>query len=65
MMSAVDRVESLLKAADVNVERRCEYLEMPPAQERVLALIVREAVTNILRHSQAGACRFALFRAEG
>jgi two-component system sensor histidine kinase DesK len=61
----LDRVESLLKAADVNVQRRCEYVEMPPAQERVLALIVREAVTNILRHSQARACRLALFRAAG
>ncbi len=38
---------------------------MPPAKERVLALIVREAVTNILRHSQAKKCRLALFRAEG
>ena len=61
----LDRVESLLKAANINVERRCEGLEMPPAKERVLALIVREAVTNILRHSQARACRLALFRAEG
>ena len=61
----LDRVESLLKAANLNVERRCEGLEMPPAKERVLALIVREAVTNILRHSQARACRLALFRADG
>jgi two-component system sensor histidine kinase DesK len=61
----LDRVESLLKAADVNVERRCEHLEMPPAKERVLALIVLEAVTNILRHSQARTSRLALFRAEG
>jgi two-component system sensor histidine kinase DesK len=61
----LDRAESLLKAADVRVERRCDTLEMPPAKERVLALIVREAVTNILRHSHAKACRLALFRAGG
>jgi two-component system sensor histidine kinase DesK len=60
----LDRVESLLKAADVDVERRCEQLEMPPAKERVLALILREAVTNILRHSQAKTCRLALFVAD-
>jgi two-component system sensor histidine kinase DesK len=60
----LNRVESLLKAANINVERHCEDLDMPPANERVLALIVREAVTNILRHSHAGACRLALFRAE-
>jgi two-component system sensor histidine kinase DesK len=61
----LDRVEQLLKAADMKVERRSERLEMAPAKERVLALIVREAVTNILRHSQAKKCRLALFRAEG
>jgi two-component system sensor histidine kinase DesK len=61
----LDRVESLLRAADVDVERRCEHLQMPAAKERVLALIVREAVTNILRHSQAKTCRLALFCAEG
>jgi two-component system sensor histidine kinase DesK len=61
----LERVELLLKAADVVVERRCEQLEMPPANERVLALIVREAATNILRHSQAKRCRLALFRADG
>ena len=48
----------------MRVERRYEPLEMPPAKERVLALIVREAVTNVLRHSKARACRLAL-RAEG
>lgn len=61
----LDRVEELLTAANIRVERRCERLEMLPAKERVLALIVREAVTNILRHSRARACRFSLFRANG
>jgi two-component system sensor histidine kinase DesK len=61
----LDRVEALLKAADVSVERRWEQLDMPPAYERVLALIVREAVTNILRHSQAKVCCLAVFRIGG
>jgi two-component system, NarL family, sensor histidine kinase DesK len=59
----LDRVEALLKAAGVTVTRHWEQLDMPPAYERVLALIVREAITNILRHSQAKACRLAVFRA--
>jgi two-component system, NarL family, sensor histidine kinase DesK len=58
----LDRVAALLNAADVSVERRWEQLDMPPAYERVLALIVREAVTNILRHSQAKACCLAVCR---
>jgi two-component system sensor histidine kinase DesK len=65
IQAELDRMESVLKAADIHVERRCERLEMPAASERVLALILREAVTNILQHSQATACRLALFQAEG
>ncbi len=61
----LDRVESLLKAANVKVQLHCDHVEMPAAKERVLALILREAVTNILRHSQARGCRLALFRDEG
>jgi two-component system sensor histidine kinase DesK len=61
----LERAECLLEAAHVSVERRYDELEMPPAKERVLALIVREAVTNVLRHSHATACRLALLRAEG
>jgi two-component system sensor histidine kinase DesK len=61
----LDRVEALLRAAGITVTRQGEPLDMPPAYERVLALIAREAVTNILRHSQAKACRLAVFRANG
>lgn len=59
----LNRVVSLLRAARIEVECRCEALEMTPAAERVLALIAREAVTNILRHSQARSCRLVLCRA--
>jgi two-component system sensor histidine kinase DesK len=61
----LDRVAALLQAAGVSVSRHWEQLDMPPAHERVLALIAREAVTNILRHSHARGCRLALFRADG
>ena len=61
----LERAAVLLKAADVSVERSWESVDMPPAYERVLALIVREAVTNILRHSQAKGCRLAVSRADG
>jgi two-component system sensor histidine kinase DesK len=61
----LERAESLLRAARLDVQRRYDELEIPPAKERVLALIVREAVTNVLRHSHASACRLALYRADG
>lgn len=33
---------------------------MTPAQESVVALIMREAVTNVVRHSQARVCKLRL-----
>jgi len=39
--------------------------QLPPAHEAVLCLALREAVTNIVRHSGARLCRMALHVAEG
>lgn len=38
---------------------------LSPAQETVLALAVREAVTNVVRHSHAESCQIRLERAAG
>ena len=51
---------STLEAAGIVVERQCEAVTMPVTQERVLALVVREAVTNVLRHAHATRCRMTL-----
>jgi two-component system sensor histidine kinase DesK len=40
-------------------------LQFPPSHEAVLCLALREAVTNIVRHSGAHACRVALSISEG
>jgi two-component system sensor histidine kinase DesK len=38
---------------------------MSPAQESVVALIMREAVTNVVRHSHARKCRVSLAAENG
>ena len=38
---------------------------MPVAHERVLALALREAITNVVRHSQAKSCRLTLRERDG
>jgi len=38
---------------------------MSPAQESVVALIMREAVTNVVRHSHARRCRLKLAAENG
>jgi two-component system, NarL family, sensor histidine kinase DesK len=55
------RAEALLKTAGITVEQRWESVEIDPARERVLALVLREAVTNVVRHAQAKMCRLALY----
>ena len=54
-----------LETAGITVD--CEASEVPlsPAQESVLALALREAVTNVVRHAQAQRCRVRLSRDRG
>lgn len=40
-------------------------MKLPPVQESVLSLAVREAVTNVVRHAQARSCRMRLEQQNG
>src|SRR5262249_23629062 len=40
----------------ISVQSEAVELNLSPAQESVVALIMREAVTNVVRHSQARRC---------
>lgn len=57
-----ERAESMLEAAGIRAERRIDPTDIDPAHERVLALVVREAVTNVVRHARATLCRLAFYR---
>jgi two-component system sensor histidine kinase DesK len=56
------RSRKTLETAGIAVD--CEFAELPlsPAQETVLALALREATTNVVRHAQAQQCRVRLQR---
>jgi two-component system sensor histidine kinase DesK len=54
-----------LEAAGLQVECKITPVAIPAAQETVLALAVREAATNILRHARASACWFELRQENG
>ena len=56
------RARQTLETAGVTVD--CDTSEVPlsPAQETVLALALREAVTNVVRHAQAQRCSVRLSR---
>ena len=54
-----------LDAAGIRVDADVSNVPLPPRQETVLALALREAVTNIVRHSGATACRISLSARSG
>lgn len=53
----LQRSKSVLESAGVRLESDASEIVMTPAQESVVALIMREAVTNVVRHAQAHHCR--------
>ncbi len=56
--------QSLLATADLDVRMAIEYGDLPPEVRTVLATVLREGVTNVLRHSKGECCEIAI-RAEG
>ncbi|TXI91209.1 MAG: sensor histidine kinase [Burkholderiaceae bacterium] len=54
--------QNALESADVVFESSVEVEALPPAIENIVALALREAVTNIIRHSDAKHCRFRLYQ---
>ncbi|MEJ2291309.1 MAG: sensor histidine kinase [Deinococcales bacterium] len=51
-----------LGAGGVAFDYYAEPLELPPERESALALALREAVTNVLRHADASHCRVRVTR---
>jgi two-component system sensor histidine kinase DesK len=60
LVAELDRARATLDAAGVTLECASNPPKLHPTQETVLSLIVREAVTNIVRHAHASHCRIAL-----
>ena len=61
----IQQAKTTLETAGVTVDLQSSPVEMPATQESVLALSLREAVTNVLRHAQAKHCRLRLERLNG
>ncbi len=57
LAAEIARAQRTLDAAGVTLECGDKPPQLAPAEETVLSLIVREAVTNIVRHAQASRCR--------
>lgn len=60
----LQRARQALAASGVSLDVDVESIYAIPKLETTLALVLREAVTNVIRHAKASACRIGLHRTE-
>jgi two-component system sensor histidine kinase DesK len=61
----IRQARATLDTAGVQSEFRSAPMVLPATEESVLSLVLREAVTNVVRHAQARHCRVQLERVNG
>ena len=61
----IRQARTTLETAGVKVDLASSQIELPANQESVLALSLREAVTNVVRHAHATRCSLRLERNNG
>lgn len=60
-----ESARSVLVAADIDVRMDVDYGNLPTRVRTVLATVLREGVTNVLRHSKAERCDITVRRTNG
>lgn len=65
LSNELQRAQSALESAGVEVNTESSEVPLTAAQESVAALIMREAVTNVVRHAQARHCWLRVARNYG
>ena len=63
--SESESARSVLLAADVDVTMEMDYGDLPTPIKTVLATVLREGITNVLRHSKAERCDISVRQAGG
>lgn len=59
------RSKIALDSAEITLEYEGQALELPRPVEATMELVLREAVTNVVRHARATRCRIRLARVSG
>jgi two-component system sensor histidine kinase DesK len=65
LTAEIKQAKTTLETAGLEVDMHSPPIELPATQESVLALSLREAVTNVLRHARATHCSLRLERMNG
>jgi two-component system, NarL family, sensor histidine kinase DesK len=61
----LNQAREALRTAGIKLRAEAAQITLTPAQEAVVGLVVREAVTNIVRHADARNCLFRLLPENG
>ena len=61
----LDGARQILEAAGIECAIEYEPQSLPPRTDMVLAWVVREAVTNVIRHSRAQHCLIRITSSDG
>jgi two-component system sensor histidine kinase DesK len=56
----LDNAREMLRAADIECNINVSVTQLPPQVDAVLAWTVREAITNVIRHSRATCCTITI-----
>ena len=65
LQAELGRARLALESSGIKLEYFAQPVQPGPARETVLALALREAVTNVIRHSGAKTCRISLQKENG
>ncbi len=65
LAAELDQARQALASAGVRLENRLESVPLSATQESALAMVIREGVTNIVRHAQATECVLSLRQQDG
>lgn len=65
LQAELARARLALESSGIKLEYFAQPVQPGPARETVLALALREAVTNVIRHSGAKTCRISLEEQDG
>jgi two-component system sensor histidine kinase DesK len=65
LAAEIQQAQATLETAGVKTEFHSSPVKLPAMQESVLAMVLREAVTNVVRHAQARNCRVQVDRMDG
>ncbi len=65
LQQEIDGATEMLRAASIELSAKIEPVPLAPGQEAILALALREGVTNVVRHACASRCTIEVRRIDG